>query len=295
MCARLLVLVVLMFNPTLPTGAVSAGTESSLLGDGANLIDSGFDLLYRLKFSEARSRFEDYEKAHSDDPLGEVSIAASYLFEEFYSQHVFTSGFFLDDRRLLGGVAGKPDAGNTVNFNRANQRGRDLARHRLDADATDADALFALTLAAGMQADYASILEKRQFESLRLVREANDYAKRLLKLRPDVADAWLAIGAANYIIGCLPAHVRFFLWFGGVRGDKQLGMQQLRKTAEEGHYLRPFAKIFLALASMREGQEDVARRQFSDLAAQFPENSLFADELARINLRVGRTGRSPKS
>jgi len=249
---------------------------------GKTPIESGFDLLYRLRFAEARERFAEWQTTHPDSPLGEVSIAASYLFEEFYVQRVFTSEFFLNDERFLGGIAGHPDEKRKVSFNQANRRALELARTRLKSNPKDPDALLALTLATGMQADYASILENRQWESLRLIKEASGYARQCLAVQPDAADAWLALGAANYIVGCLPAYKRFIVWLGGMHGDKRTGMEQLRKTAEEGHYLKPFAKIFLALAAMREKQEDVARKQLSDLVAQFPDNPLFAAELARL-------------
>jgi predicted Zn-dependent protease len=44
--------------------------------------------------------------------------------------------------------------------------------------------------------------------------------------------------------------------------------------------LRPFAKILLALATLREGQSGLARAQLEDLVAEFPQNPLFACELA---------------
>jgi len=44
------------------------------------------------------------------------------------------------------------------------------------------------------------------------------------------------------------------LWFDGIHGNKKLGMEQVAKTAENGRYLRPFAKILLALAACREKQ-----------------------------------------
>ncbi len=255
------------------------------------LIEKGFDMLYELKFEEARHQFNTWVKANPEDPLGEVATAASYLFEEFYYQHVLTSDFFLDDKRLLGGIEGRPDQGRTTRFREAIQIGRGQALRRLHADPEDADALFALTLATGMQADFAGILEKHSMESLSLTKEASGYAKRLLALQPDSADAWLALGAANYIIGSLPAYKRFFLWFGQIRGNKRLGMEQLQITAEKGHYLKPFAKIFLALAAMREKQEAVAIKQMSDLAARYPDNPLFAAELARLTQRTTKAGK----
>jgi len=120
-------------------------------------------------------------------------------------------------------------------------------------------------------------------EGVRLIRESESLAKQLIALRPDAADAYLALGAANYIIGSLPAHQRFFLWFGGIHGDRIAGMQQLRIAAKKGHYLRPYAKILLALAALREKQENVARGQFTDLTREFPDNPLFARELAKLN------------
>jgi hypothetical protein len=246
-------------------------------------VEKGFNLLYQLKFEEARRQFADWQKDNPQDPLGYEAVAASYLFEEFYNQHVLTSEFFLNDELLLGGIQGKPNESRKRNFEAANRKGRSLALDQLILDPQDANALFALTISTGMRADFAAILEGHQMESLSLMKEAEGHAKRLLKLQPDEADAWLSIGATNYIIGSLPAYKRFFLWFGQIHGNKQLGMEQLKITAEKGHYLKPFAQIFLALAAMREKQEDLARIQLLDLVAHFPDNPLFRAELARLN------------
>jgi hypothetical protein len=246
-------------------------------------IEAGFHLLYELKFPEARAQFVSWEGSHPEDPMGSTAKAAGYLFEEFYQQGVLTSDFFLNDKRLLGGIEGKPDEKRKAAFNEAIVRARDIAKQRLKTNSSDADALFALTLATGMQADYAGILERRHLEGIRLIKESETLAKQLIALRPDAADAYLALGAANYIIGCLPAHQRFFLWFDGIHGDRIAGMEQLRTAAEKGHYLRPYAKILLGLAALREKRVDVARTQLSDLAREFPDNPLFARELAKIN------------
>jgi len=245
-------------------------------------IESGFNLLYELKFGDARRQFIEWQQANPTDPMGYEATAASYLFEELYDQNVLTSEFFLDDKRLLGGIQGKPNESRKTGFNAANRKGRDIALKRLSEAPRDTNALFSLSIAAGMQADFAAILERRQMESLSYIKEAEGYAKRLLALQPDNADAWLSLGAANYIIGSLPAYKRFFLWFGGMHGDKTLGMEQLQITAEKGHYLKPFAEIFLALAAMREKREDIARNQLINLTAHYPENPLFRRELARL-------------
>ena len=139
-----------------------------------------------------------------------------------------------------------------------------------------------MTLSVGMQADYASLIDKHQLDSLKKIREADTYAKKLLVIAPDAADAYLGLGTANYIIGSLPGIKKFFLGFAGIHGDKKVGIQQLEIAADHGRYLRPFAKIMLALAALREKKPEVARAQLSELVAEFPENPLFASELAKL-------------
>ena len=247
-------------------------------------LDAGFHLLYELKPEEARSQFEAWQKSHPEDPLGSASEAAAYLFEECYRQGVLTSDFFLDNKRFLGKIPLKPDPELRAAFFAADKQAQDLAQLRLKTNPDDPNALFAMTLSVGMQADYASLIDKHQLDSLKMIGEADRYAKKLLVIAPDAADAYLGLGTANYIIGSLPGIKKFFLGFAGIHGDKKAGIQQLEIAADHGHYLRPFAKILLALAALREKKPEVARAQLSELVAEFPENPLFASELAKIKV-----------
>src|SRR6202007_676744 len=98
---------------------------------------------------------------------------------------------------------------------------------------------------------------------------------------PDATDAYIAPGIANYIIGSQSAGSRFVPRVDGVHGDKKLGMEQVAKTAENGRYLRPFAKIILALAARREKQNALAERLLRELTEEFPSNDTFAAEYAK--------------
>jgi hypothetical protein len=246
-------------------------------------LEAGFRLLYELKPAEARTQFAVRQKTHPDDPLSSAAEAASYLFEECYRQGILTSEFFLDDDRFLGKIPVKPDAFLRKAFFAASKRAQDLASLRLKTNPDDPNALFAMTLSVGMQADYASLIDKKQLDSLRMIREADKFAKRLLAIAPQGSDAYLTLGTANYIIGSLPAGKRFLLRFAGIRGDKGASIKQIEIAAASGRYLRPFAKILLALAALREKKPDVARTQLTELVAEFPQNPLFASELAKLN------------
>lgn len=246
---------------------------------------SGFRLLYIQKFPEARAQFTAWESQHPDEPFGEVAVAASYLFEEFYRQGVLTSDFFLNEKKFLKGIDGQPDSQSMKGFDDAIRSTRKLAAERMAKNPADLEALYALTLAAGMESDADMILKKHNLEALKRLKEANVHAKALLALRPDAQDAYVALGSANYIIGSLNAGFRAMLWFGGVHGDKKLGMGQVAKTVEGGRYLKPFAKIMLALAARREKQNPLAQKLLLELTEEFPESPLYAAEYAKAMRR----------
>ncbi len=245
-------------------------------------LEAGFHLLYELKPVEARAKFASWQGAHPEDSLGSASVAASYLFEECYRQGILTSDFFLDNKRFLGKVPLKPDPELRTAFFAADKQAQYLAELRLKKYPDDTNALFAITLSLGMEADYAALIDKHQVESLKMIRDADKYAKRLLAIAPEGTDAYLTLGTANYIIGSLPGYKKFFLGFSGIHGDKNEGIRQLELAAASGHYLRPFAKIMLALAALREKKPEVARIQLQELVTEFPENPLFASELAKL-------------
>ena len=263
-------------------GEGSAPVAPNIMSDQE--LDAGFRLLYEVKFDQAREAFAKWQQKRPAEPLGPALEAASDLFEEFYLKGVLTSEFFLDDNRMLGGIKDKPDAELERQFASAVQRAQKLARARMVIQPKDPDALFALTLIGGMQADDFFLIQKRQLDSMRSLRETDRNARILLGVAPDTDDAYLALGVANYVIGCLPAYKRAVLWMGGVHGDKTLGMQQVARAAasENARYLRPFARLMLALAALREKDPDLARQQLQELTMEFPENPLFAKELAKV-------------
>jgi hypothetical protein len=251
----------------------------------ASMLESGFRNLYELDFQSGRDKFIEYQKTHPEDPMGKAAEAASYLFEQLNEKGVLTSNFFLNDSKFLNGIDGDPSQNRNPKFLEANEQAREMAKQRLQANPRDPQGLLVLTMTDGMEADYDAIIERKHIASLSLIKQAEAEANIALSSDPNAQDAYVALGVGNYIIGSLPGFKRAFLWMGGIHGDRQRGLEQLQSAADNGHYLRPFAKILLALASEREHQRDKARTLLTDLSLQFPSNPLFAKELALLQQR----------
>ena len=267
------------------SASVCGGQSASQLGTPAFSsvpeLKAGYRLLYEQKFPEARAIFEEWVAKNPTEPFGQVSIAASYLFEEFYLQRVLTSDYFLDDKRFLGGITGTPNLDRIKAFEEATVKARALAAVRLKQNKRDPEGLYAMTLSAGMQSDADSMLLKKHYDALKHLKEANANAEVLLADYPDAYDVYVAPGIAYYVIGSLSGSARFILWFGGVHGDKSLGMAKVGKTAENGNYLKPFAQILLALSARREKKTELAIKNLKELTEEFPGNPVYESEYAK--------------
>jgi hypothetical protein len=270
-----------------PQGAAGSADTPALprieAAPSSGVLENGFRNLYELNFKGGREKFVNYQKLEPRDPMGKAAEAASYLYEQFNDKGIFTSEFFLSDDKFLGGAIGTPAENRNDGFLNANHTARSMAEDMLKADAHDRQALLVLTMADGMEADYDALLVKKQMAGLSLTKQADAEAAKLLAVDPSAEDAYMALGAANYVIGCLPSYKRAFLWFGGIHGDREKGMEQLQRAADNGHYMKGFAKAWLALAYEREHQPEQARRLLTELQAEYPANPIYAKELALLD------------
>lgn len=245
-------------------------------------LDRGFQGLYNLDFTGAQKDFAEWQRLHPDDPVGPVSEAAGWLFSEFDRLGVLEAQFFESDDKFAARSKMNPDPVVREHFQRAIDRAEGLAHQRLAKDSHDRDALFALTLSSGLQADYAALIDKRNLASLRYTKEASNSAQQLLSICHDCYDALLATGFSKYIIGSMAAPVRWMLRMGGLPADKQGGITDLQTTAAHGHYLAPFARILLAIAYVREKDKANALQMLTQLRKEFPANTVVAREIGRL-------------
>ncbi|HYK64941.1 MAG TPA: hypothetical protein VEY94_08345 [Patescibacteria group bacterium] len=244
-------------------------------------IDAGYREMYNLDFSGAHVAFQQWERSHPEDPLGPTSEAAADLFWEFNQMHVLESDLFMDDDKFFYRRAA-PDPQVKLRFEQEVARAENLATQRLERTPHDRNALLAKVFDAGMEADYAALIENRYFASLAEMKQSGRLAQTLLTYSPSCYDAYLAIGVENYVLSLNPAPVRWLLDLYGAETNRQTGIERLELTAARGHYLEPFARVLLAVAALRANDRQHARELLQGLVQEFPKNQLYARELARL-------------
>jgi len=215
--------------------------------------------------------------------MGPVSEAAGVLFSEFNRLGVLEAQFYEDNSIFLARKKYDADPQQRAHFEQELTRAEGLANSILGRDGRDRDALLAMTLSNGLRSDFAALIEKRNLASLHYTKEATAWSEKLLAADPACYDAHLASGVSRYIIGSMAAPVRWVLRLGGVSGDKSAGIAELQTVAAQGRLLAPFARILLAIAYVREKDLGQAREILMGLQKEFPDNSLFSLELARLD------------
>jgi len=249
------------------------------------LLDQGYRQLYDLQFADAHQTFQAWESEHPADPLGPVSDAAAYLFAEFDRLHILQSEFFTHDQHFVTDHRLTPDPALKQQFEGALERARTLCGR----SPADENSQFASILASGLESDYLALIEKRYVPSLQEMKTGRAAAEKLLAADPSFYDAWLAVGVENYMLGVKSAPVRFFMRLSGAETSRAAGIEKLKLTAEKGRFLKPFARLLLGVAALRDHDTRTASHILSNLAREFPHNPLYRQELARLDPAAARS------
>lgn len=249
----------------------------------ASPVDRAFDRLYNFDFTGAHRIIDAHVAADPSDPLSYAVRASALLFQELDRLQILEDEFFSDDKRFIDKKKIKANARTREQFFRCVTEARQRARNRLAIDSEDADALFTMSLASGLTADYNSMVEKKQWNSFSYLKQSNEFAQSLIRLHPSFVDAYLTTGVSEYLVGSLPFFLRWFVKMDGVEvdGSKDLAAQNMLKVEQSGRYLKPFAKILLSIYYLREKSPEQSRIYLAELAHDFPENPLFRKELQK--------------
>lgn len=246
------------------------------------LLDDGYRAMYNLDFARAHQAFQQWQRLHPEDPLGPVSDAAAYLFSEFDRLHILELELFADDTHFENRAKVSADPQAKQAFEADLAKCKEITEKLLARDPGNADALFASALSQGLRGDYVALIEKHDFTALGYMKTGRAIAEKLLAAHPLYYDAYLAIGVENYLLSLKPAPVRWLLRITGAETDHAAGIEKLRITAEKGHYLLPYARLLLAVAAVRDGNRARGRELLAGLAREYPNNHLYALELAKL-------------
>ena len=233
-----------------------------------SLIHSGIRDIYNINFESAERKFRTLMASEPDEPAGRFFLA------------------MIDWWKIL------LDTEDRQHDDLFYEKLEDIIHHcdkLLDKRPKDIEALFFKGGAIGFRARLRSLREDwiNAADDGRIALPIVQYVERN---DPGNTDVLLGTGIYNYYASVIPEKYPFIkplmLFFPS--GDKKLGIEQLKKTAETGKYSRYEAMyLLLTLHYAFENDMVTAMEYARKLHEEFPDNPVFEKWLGRIGVRGG--------
>jgi Tetratricopeptide repeat len=255
----------------------------ALAADPQQIYDQATNALYNLDFNTAQRGYETLTREHPENPDYWNGLASAIWLKISFDQQKLSLESF------SGKSLGTRESKDTVNPD-DEKRLRDtiaVAIQKSDAmlarNPNDVRALHAKGISNGTLASFEAMAKRAYLTAHNKAKVAHDLDEQVLKLDPTFNDAYLSIGAYDYVVGVIPGFVRFLLSPLGVRSaGKEMGIQELESAAAKGKTSATDARLILLVVYTREQRYEQALQLAQALRNQFPGN--FLVELAEASL-----------
>jgi tetratricopeptide (TPR) repeat protein len=248
----------------------------------AQTVTPGFDHFYSLEYEPAIAIFEKEIAARPNNPAGYNHLAQAILYREMDRAGALESELVTGNNPFLhrGKIAASPEE--QKRFDDAIAKVVALCEARTQANPNDVEAVYLLSVAHGLQANYNFLVRKLWRESLKQFTLSRKLSMQVTGADPKRTDAYLIQGVHDYIVGSLPFTWKLLGFLIGFRGDKDGGLRTVEMVATRGDKNKYDAMIALAVAYRRERRPEKAVPLLQELIRVFPRNYLFRLELVQM-------------
>jgi tetratricopeptide (TPR) repeat protein len=278
------VLIFLLFSGARNAVTQGGGPQGSAPG-GESLEEArqGLDLLMNGQPDPALEIFRRVQHADPNSPLGDLLVADALWWKIYYA-----TGNLIDPD--VFDVVRSETSPYDAEFHGLAKSAARKAESRIQARQDVARDKLYLGMAYALEAR----LEGMRGHDLPAARASKKMRAALLEAvanDPELNDAYLGMGIYNYFVDTLPTIVKIIRWFIGLPGgDREIGLEQIERTASKGDLARAEAEFYLAKDFSRdyEGEYSRSLQLFQELAREYPRNGLWTLLIASLEIRLGQ-------
>ncbi len=263
----------------------NVSAEPALHTDPLNLttpIRQSLQYFYNLNFDAALKIQEQVAQQHPNDPMAWNYILTTVIFRELYNQDLLDTTYYAHNSFLTAKRQIDVPQATRDRIEYLTAKVLQLTNAEISSNSNDANAYFARGYAKGMHAVFITLVDHSFAAAARQGYSARNDSESCLKIDPQYADAWMAVGIQRFAVASLPRWVRIIVGFMGVGGNKQEGLADLRKSAQFGVVTNVESRTILSLFLRHDGQYPAALTVEHGLADQYPHNYLFCLEVANL-------------
>jgi tetratricopeptide (TPR) repeat protein len=226
-------------------------------------VKDGLELCYRFKWNQAEEIFGNMIKENPDDANGYHFLSGVYLW------------YYLGSRE-------KNDFSTFVKYS---DQAIEKAKSALDEKPQSAFLNYIL----GSNYMYRAIAFTREENYLDAVwasKKSESYLNETLEIDPRFTDAYLGLGLYNFAVGQIPSAFQWALSLAGIHGDKQTGINYIKKAATSGNLAKVEAQYYLSqILTEVLFENEAALYYLKNLVRRYPENLLFNYSYAVLEMK----------
>src|SRR6185312_13100731 len=143
------------------------------------LVDPGWQHFYNNEYDQALAAFEQEAHEHPKDPAAYNHIAQAVLYREMFRSGALESQLVTGNNPFLRRAKMNVPPEVKKQFQDALHKAIDLGNAELNREDKNIPALYALSVAHGLQANYAFLVEKAWTQALREATASRKYSDRI--------------------------------------------------------------------------------------------------------------------
>lgn len=219
-------------------------------------VNKGIDHIYRLQFDSANTIFQSFVDRDPKDPTGYFFLAMSDWWKIYINK---------EERSFDDSYLAKVDKCIKV------------CEERLDENENNDWATFLLGGVIGYRG-FMNVMRDNWLKAIDDGKQGLNLVQKSYEMNPSNKDATLGLGIYNYAVDYVVQRYPFLkaVLFFFPKGNKELGISQLKDCAENGRFSRTEANAVLAYIHLSYEKNYVeAERYAVKLVTQYPQNSVF--------------------
>lgn len=245
-------------------------------------VKQSLQLFYNLNFDVALKIQEQVAQQHPSDPMASNYLLTTLIFRELYNQDLLDTTYYAHNSFLTAKRQIDVPPATRARIESLTNKVLQLTNSELSANPNDANAYFARGYAKGMHAVFITLVDHSFAAAARQGYSARNDSESCLKIDPQYADCWMAVGIQRFAVASLPGWLRFIVGFMGVGGNKAEGLADLRKSAEHGVVTPIESRTILSLFLRHDAQYPAALEVERGLQKEYPHNYIFCLEVANL-------------
>lgn len=226
-------------------------------------IKNGLELCYNFKWKQAEEIFAGMTQVHPEKTDGYHFLSGIYLW------------YYLGNR----------DKDDFTSFVKYSDKAIEIAQAELEAKPQSAYINYLL----GSNYMYRAIAFTREENYLDAVwasKKSETYLNTALEIDPKLTDSYLGLGLYNFAVGQIPSAFQWALSLAGIQGDKQIGINYIKKAATQGNLAKVEAQYYLSqILSEVLFENEAALYYLKNLIRKYPENLLFNYSYAVLQVK----------